>query len=116
MQWLGPEIATRYESTRWPVLLSVCPDIDRMQCREHALHAAGYIVASASTLFAALEMCQLCNFDLVVLDSEYASEAKFTNLQQRYPSVLLEPGTSERELLTKLSKILQIERLTAAIH
>jgi len=113
MQWLGPEIAIRYGSTRWPVLLSVCPDIDRMQCREHTLQTAGYVVASASTVFAAQEMCQICSFDLVVLDSEYASEARY--LQERYPSVLLAPGTSERELLARLSKVLQIER-TAAIH
>ncbi|HWC20048.1 MAG TPA: hypothetical protein VG498_23745 [Terriglobales bacterium] len=113
MQWLGPEIAARYESTRWPVLLSVCPDIDRMQCREHTLQSAGYVVASASTLFAAQEMCQICSFDLVVLDSEYASEARY--LQQRYPSVLLDPGTSERELLSKLTEVLQLDK-AAAIH
>jgi len=113
MQWLGPEIAARYESTRWPVLLSVCPDIERMQCREHALQSAGYVVASASTVFAANEMCQICSFDLVVLDSEYASEARY--IQERYPSVLLDAGTSERDLLLKLSEVLQLER-AAAIH
>src|SRR5690242_11920803 len=113
MQSLGPEIAARYESTRWPVLLSVCPDIDRMQCREHTLQSAGYVVASASTVFAAQEMCQICSFDLVLLDSEYAAEARY--LQERYPSVLLRPGTSDSELLLRLSEVLQLEK-TAAIH
>ena len=113
MQWLGPAIAARYESTRWPVLLSVCPDIDRMQCREHTLQSAGYVVASASTVFAAQEMCQICSFDLVVLDSEYACEARC--LQERYRSVLLEPGITERDLLMKLTEILELEKADA-IH
>src|SRR5258707_11104222 len=37
---------------------------------EHALLAAGYLVASASTLTAAKEMTQLCKFDIVLLRSE----------------------------------------------
>ena len=35
MKWLGPELAARYESSHWPVLLSICPDIDRMQRMLH---------------------------------------------------------------------------------
>ncbi|HVH86481.1 MAG TPA: hypothetical protein VM912_07130 [Terriglobales bacterium] len=115
MQWLGPETA-KYERPRWPVLLSVCPDIDRMQFRERMLHAAGYSVASASTLFAAHEMCELCNFDLVVLDCECASEGAVTYIQQRYPSVLLEPGTSERQLLSKVNEVLRHASVPAAVH
>ena len=46
MQWLGPDVVA--SNSRWPVLLSICPNLDRMQSREHALHAAGYSVASAS--------------------------------------------------------------------
>jgi hypothetical protein len=116
MQWLGPEIAAKYESSHWPVLLSVCPDIDRMQIREHTLHAAGYVVASASTLFAAEQMCHLCSFDLVLLDRECVTDDEVAGLLQRYPSVLLEPGWSELQLLSKLKEALQIERATAAVH
>ena len=116
MQWLGPEIAARYESSHWPVLLSVCPDIDRMQNREYTLQAAGYIVASASTLFAAEQMCQLCSFDLVLLDRECATDGAIADLLQRYPSVLLEPGLSEPQLLSKLREALQSQHATAAVH
>jgi CheY-like chemotaxis protein len=116
MQWLGPEIAARYESSRWPVLLSVCPDIDRMQNREHALHSAGYVVASASTLFAAEQMCHLCSFDLVLLDRECAPDDEAADLLQRYPSILVEHGMTELQLLSKLREALQIERASAAVH
>ncbi len=116
MEWLGPEIAERYESSHWPVLLSVCPDIDRMQNREHTLHAAGYAVASASTLFAAEQMCQLCSFDMVLFDRECAPDDEAADLLQRYPSILVEHGTTELELLSRLRQALQTERATAAVH
>ncbi|GEM_PF-2937391 len=116
MQWLGPDIADNYESSHWPVLLSVCPDIDRMQNREHTLHAAGYVVASASTLFAAEQMCHLCSFDLVLLDRECAPDDEAADLLQRYPALLLEPGLSERQLLSKLKEALQTQRTTIAVH
>lgn len=116
MQWLGPEIAARYESSHWPVLLSICPDIDRMQNREHTLHAAGYVVASASTLFAAEQMCQLCSFDLVLLDRECAPDEESADLLQRYPSVLLERGVTEVQLLSKLREALQTHGATVAVH
>ena len=116
MEWLGPEIIPRYESSRWPVLLSICPDIDRMQSRELALHAAGYVVASATTLFAAQEMSHLCNFDLVVLDHEFASQQEAAAIQGRHASVLLEPGISERQLLSRLSEVLQSAHLSSAVH
>lgn len=116
MQWLGPDIADNYESSHWPVLLSVCPDIDRMQTREHTLHAAGYVVASASTLFAAEQMCQLCTFDLVLLDRECAPDDEAADLLQRYPSVLLERGVSEVQLLSKLREVLQTQAATVAVH
>jgi hypothetical protein len=116
MEWLGPEIAARYESSRWPVLLSICPDIDRMQSRELALHAAGYVVASATTLYAAQEMSHLCNFDLVVLDHEFASQQEAADIQGRHVSVLLEPGTSEQQLLNRLMEILQTANTSLAVH
>ena len=116
MQWLGPEIASGYESSRWPVLLSICPDIDRMQSRELALHAAGYVVASATTLFAAQEMSHLCNFDLIVLDHEFASQEEVASIQGRHASVLLDPGTSEQQLLNRLTEILQSANLSSQIH
>jgi hypothetical protein len=116
MQWLGPEIANNYESSHWPVLLSVCPDIDRMQNREYTLHAAGYVVASASTLFAAEQMCHLCSFDLVLLDRECAPDDEAADLLQRYPSILVEHGMTELQLLSKLKEALHAERTGAAVH
>ncbi|HEU5232929.1 MAG TPA: hypothetical protein VFU50_08720 [Terriglobales bacterium] len=116
MQWLGPNIADNYESSHWPVLLSVCPDIERMQNREYTLHAAGYVVASASTLFAAEQMCHLCSFDLVLLDRECAPDDEAADLLERYPSILVEHGMTELELLSKLREALQTERATVAVH
>jgi len=115
MKWLGPDIVA-CKSSRWPVLLSICPNLDRMQSREHALHAAGYLVASASTLAAASEMSQLCRFDIVLLDHECASEHGATKLQQRHVSVLLEPGTTERQLLMQLTQLLQVASASAAVQ
>jgi len=116
MQWLGPDIVSKYESSRWPVLLSVCPNLDRMQSREHALLAAGYVVASASTLTAAKEMTQLCRFDILLLDHECASDDRAKTLQQHHVSVLLQSGTSERQLLNQLSQLLQVASASAAVH
>jgi hypothetical protein len=116
MEWLGPELAARYESSHWPVLLSICPDIDRMQSRELALHAAGYVVASATTLYAAQEMSHLCNFDLVVLDHEFASQQEAADIQGRHASVLLEPGTSEQQLLNRVTEILHGPNTSSAVH
>jgi hypothetical protein len=113
MQWLGRDVADNYESSHWPVLLSVCPNIDRMQNREHTLHAAGYIVASASTLFAAEQMCHLCSFDLVLLDRECVPDDEAADLLHRYPSLLLEPGVSEVQLLSQLRETLQAQRSLA---
>ncbi|HJX00494.1 MAG TPA: hypothetical protein VJ453_10045 [Terriglobales bacterium] len=114
MQWLGPDVVA--SNSRWPVLLSICPNLDRMQSREHALHAAGYSVASASTLVAAKEMSELCKFDIVLLDHECACEDGARNLQQRHVSVLLEAGTSERQLLTQLTQLLQVASASAAVQ
>ena len=116
MQWLGPDIVAKYESSRWPVLLSICPNLDRMQSRQEALHAAGYLVASASTLTAAREMTQLCKFDIVLLDHECASDDGADHIQKHHVSVLLEPGTSERELIAHLSQILQVASASAAVQ
>ena len=116
MQWLGPDIVATYEGSRWPVLLSICPNLDRMQSREHALLAAGYVVASASTLTAAKEMSQLCKFDIVLLDHECASDDRAKIIQQHHVSVLLESGTTERQLLSQLSQLLQVASASAAVH
>lgn len=116
MQWLGPDIVANYENSRWPVLLSVCPNLDRMQSRENALLAAGYVVASASTLAAAKEMTQLCKFDIVLLDHECVSDDRARNLQQHHVSVLLESGTTERQMLNHLSQLLQVASASAAVH
>jgi hypothetical protein len=116
MQWLGPDIAASFEASRWPVLLSICPNLDRLKSREDALHAAGYVVASASTLAAAREMSQLCRFDIVLLDHECASEEDATRLQERHVSVLLQPGTSERQLLAQLGQLLQVASASASVQ
>lgn len=116
MEWLMPEVTGSWQHSRWPVLLLVCPNLDRMQSHESALHAAGYAVASASTVVAAREMSQLCKFDIVLLDHECVSEEKAEDLQQKYVSVLLERGTTERELLLQLSQILQIASASAAVQ
>ena len=116
MEWLGPDLVAKYESSRWPVLLSICPNLDRMQSREDALHAAGYVVASASTLAAAQEMTQLCKFDIVLLDHECASEDSAVNIQNRHVSVLLEPGTTERQLIAHLGQLLQVASASAAVQ
>ena len=115
MQWLGPQ-ENEYERSRWPILLSICPNLDRMQSREDALHAAGYVVASASTVAAAREMTELCKFDIVLLDHECASDDGAVRIQQRHVSVLLEPGTNERQLLAHLGQLLQVASASAAVH
>ena len=116
MQWLGPEIAAKFEPSRWPILLSICPNLDRMQSREDALHAAGYVVASASTVAAAREMSQLCKFDIVLVDHECASDDGATTIQQSHVSVLLEPGTTERQLIAHLGHLLQVASASAAVQ
>ena len=116
MQWLGPEILPVRESPRWPVLLSVCTNLDRMQSREHALHAAGYLVASASTVTAATEMANLCKFDIILLDHDCVCDDGAVNLQEQFVSVLLESGTSEKELLIHLCQLLQVASASAAVQ
>ena len=116
MQWLGVDAVPKNEGSRWPVLLSVCTNLDRMQSREHALHAAGYLVASASTVTAASQMSQLCKFDIVLLDHECVSDEEATTLQERYVSVLLEAGTTEKQLLTHLCQLLQVASASAAVQ
>jgi hypothetical protein len=116
MQWLGPDITANFESSRWPVLLSVCPNLDRLKSREDALHAAGYLVASASTLTAAKEMSQLCRFDIVLLDHECTSDEGAATIQEKHVSVLLEAGTSDRQLLAQLGQLLQVASASAAVQ
>ena len=116
MEWLMPEVSGSCQHLRWPVLLLVCPNLDRMQSHENALQAAGYTIASASTVDAAHGMAQLCKFDIVLLDHECASEEKAEELRQKYVSVLLERGTTERELLVQLSQILQMANASAAVQ
>src|SRR3954469_9602967 len=116
MHWLVSDGAPKYERSRWPILLSVCTNLDRMQSREHALHTAGYLVAAASTLTAATEMSQLFKFDIVLLDHECLSDEEAELLQQRYVSVLLEPGTTEKQLLTQLCQLLQVASASAAVQ
>src|SRR5258708_21610725 len=106
MQWLAPELVSSPERPRWPVLLSVCPNLDRLQRREHALVSAGYHVVSASTLFAAWGMSQLCKFDLVLLDSECASPGESGSLQERCATVLIQPTASEKDVIAELAKML----------
>jgi DNA-binding response OmpR family regulator len=87
-----------------------------MQSREHALITAGYAVASASTLTAAKEMAQLCKFDIVLLDHECVADEKAKIIQQHHVSVLLESGTTERQLLHQLGQLLQVASASAAVH
>jgi hypothetical protein len=116
MQWLAPEIVSSPERPRWPVLLSVCPNLDRLQRREHALVSAGYHVVSASTLFAAWGMSQLCKFDLVLLDSECASPGESGSLQERCATVLIQPTASEKDVIAELAKMLTAVNASIAIH
>jgi hypothetical protein len=116
MQWLGSAITANFERSRWPVLLSICPNLDRLKSREDALHAAGYLVASASTLTAAKEMSQLCRFDIVLLDHECTSDDGAATIQEKHVSVLLEAGTSERQLLAQLGQLLQAASVSAAVQ
>lgn len=56
--------------TRADVVLSVCPDLVRLQRREHALTAAGFRVVSASTTHAATAMSRYWQFGVLVVDRE----------------------------------------------
>lgn len=116
MEWLMPRPSANGQPPRAPVLLSVCLNLDRLQTREHALHQAGYLVASASTVTAASEMSHLCKFDLVLLDLECISDGAATNLMEQYRSVLLGPDTTEEELLTKLVQVLNANGTPGVVH
>lgn len=115
MERLMPQSAGSSMTSRGPVLLSVCLDIDRMESREHALHEAGYLVASASTVTAASEMSQLCKFDIVLLDYECASDDRACHLLERYPSIFLDAGTTEKELLARVGQASQATGSSAAV-
>lgn len=90
-----------------PLLLSVCTDVNRMEMREHDLSSAGYQVLSATSLAAAWAMAKYCNFDLVVLDSECATDLAAAGFRSRFHCVVLNRDTPQHELLTKLSSLLR---------
>ncbi len=117
MHWLAPELVLpSSDRPRWPVLLSVCPNLDRLQMREHALVSAGYHVVSASTLVAAWGMAQFCKFDLVLLDDECVSEGESGTLQERCATVLLQPSASDKEVIAQLAKVLTTVNASIAVH
>lgn len=89
-----------------PLLLSVCTDVDRMEMREHDLASAGYQVVSATTLAAAWAMAKYCKFDLVVLDSDCATDMAALGFRSRFQCVVLNRDTPQEELLGKLSTLL----------
>ncbi len=57
-----------------PSLLSICPDIERLETRAKALKAAGFRVVSVSTIQAAAAVAQCCDFSLVMVDHDCPSE------------------------------------------
>ena len=116
MKWLGPQLVRKPQQDRWPVLLSVCPNIDRMLSREHILSAAGYQMVSATTLEAASEMAHLYKFDLVLLDQEYAREAETSRLRDLCLSMVVHQSASEEDLLTQLCRALKQADLVVAVH
>ena len=116
MEWLGPKVIHDLERKRWPVLLSVCPNLDRMQSREHALVSAGYQQVSVSTLEAARELSQHCKFDILLLDQECACEDDANRLQETLVSVVLARNTSERQLLAQLGHLLHAASASASIN
>jgi hypothetical protein len=116
MHWLAPELVPAPERPRWPVLLSVCPNLDRLQRRERALVSAGYHVVSASTLIAAWGMSQLCKFDLVLLDDECVAGGESVSLQERCATVLLPPSASDKDVIAELVKVLTTVPSSIAIH
>lgn len=97
-----------------PLLLSVCTDVNRMEMREHDLSSAGYQVLSATSLAAAWAMAKYCNFDLVVLDSECATDLAAAGFRSRFHCVVLNRDTPQHELLTRLSTLLR--QRAATVH
>jgi hypothetical protein len=53
---------------------------------------------------------------LVLLDRECAPDDEAADLLERYPSILVEHGMTELELLSKLREALQKEQATVAVH
>lgn len=94
-------------ATLSPLLLSVCPDVDRMEMREHDLASAGYQVLSATTLAAAWAMAKYCNFDIVVIDSDYATDLAALGFTTRFRCIVLKRDMQQEELLGKLSTLLR---------
>lgn len=116
MKWLGPQFVRKAQQDRWPVLLSVCPNIDRMLSREHILSAAGYQMVSASTLEAASQMAHLYRFDLVLLDQDYACELEAGRLHDLCTSMVVHHSISEKDLLVQLGIALQQSSLALAVQ
>ena len=54
--------------------------------------------------------------DPTLLYHECASDDRAKNLQEHHDSVLLESGTSERQLLSQLNQLLQVASASAAVH
>jgi hypothetical protein len=90
-----------------PLLLSVCTNVNRMEMREHDLASAGYQVLSATTLAAAWAMAKYCNFDLVVLDSDCATDLAALGFHSRFRCVVLGRDTPQTELRRKVSMLLR---------
>ena len=78
------DIVQRFEARRPSVLISICPDITRLQIREQTLSAAGFNVVSASTFQAAWALSEYCDFSVVVLDHECCLELSALVMKQRY--------------------------------
>ena len=109
------ETIRRLEAPRPSVLLSVCPDITRLQIREQTLVAAGFNVVSASTFQAAWAMSEYCDFSLVVLDHECCSELSALVMKQRYSSFETWPAMDESKLVREVSNIFHLQA-TGSVH
>jgi hypothetical protein len=91
-----------------PTILSVCPDIARLQTRELALSEAGFCVASASTSQAAWAMLKLCAFSLVVLDSECCSHSEAESIRECSLVIEIDDGMNESELVHRVTRALRV--------
>ena len=109
------ELIRRFEARRPAVLISICPDITRLQIREQTLTAAGFNVVSASTFQAAWALSAYCDFSVVVLDHECCLELSALVMKQRYSSFETWPEMAEDKLVKEITNIFSLQA-TGSVH
>lgn len=82
------------------VLLSICPDIDRLQQREQALTAVGFRVVSVSTPSAATAISKYWQFSALVIDDE-CSEIS-SAIKSRAAAIFSAASGHEEKLVNEL--------------